>query len=295
MIDLAIIIVSFNSQEITKECLDSLIRAKLAMNYQIWVVDNASTDGSVQMLESYSGVKLIKSDKNLGFAGANNLAISKVDASYYLLLNSDTVVDSDSLDILYKEAVRRDYGISSCRLVYPNGVFQPNGGDLPTWGAMFNWLSGLDDLCGAVGVNLPSFHITKESLFKESIGWVAGTAMLIRRDVIEKIGVLDDKLFMYVEDVDYCWRAKISKFKIGWICDATITHIGGGSSKNPRVAQWRGEFKGLMYLYKKYYGWVAAILLRLMITVFGLLRILGFAVIGKWDYSKAYAKVIINF
>lgn len=295
MIDLAIVIVSYNSKDITKECLDSLIASKMKVNYDAWVVDNASTDGSVDMLEKYPGIKLIKSEENLGFARANNLAISKIDAKYYLLLNSDTVIAEGAIDSLYSESVKSDYGISSCKLIYPNGQFQPNGGDIPTIMPLFNWLSGLDDLCGILGISLPSFHITKESQFKESIGWVAGTAMLIRKDVVEKIGVLDDKLFMYVEDVDYCWRAKVNKFKIGWISGATITHIGGGSSKNPRVAQWRGEFKGLVYLYNKYYGWVAAILLRLMIVVFGVLRILGFGLIGKWDYSKAYGKVIINF
>lgn len=295
MIDLAIVIVSYNSKDITKECLDSLIASKMKVNYDVWVVDNASTDGSVDMLEKYPGIKLIKSEENLGFARANNLAISKIDAKYYLLLNSDTVIAEGAIDSLYSESVKSDYGISSCKLIYPNGQFQPNGGDIPTIMPLFNWLSGLDDLCGILGISLPSFHITKESQFKESIGWVAGTAMLIRKDVVEKIGVLDDKLFMYVEDVDYCWRAKVNKFKIGWISGATITHIGGGSSKNPRVAQWRGEFKGLVYLYNKYYGWVAAILLRLMIVVFGVLRILGFGLIGKWDYSKAYGKVIINF
>ena len=119
--------------------------------------------------------------------------------------------------------------------------------------------------------------------------------MLIRRDVVEEVGVLDGKIFMYAEDVDYCWRAIAQGFKIGWIPGVTITHIGGGSSKYPKIAQWRGEFGGIVYLYKKYYGGLAAVLLRVVIVLFILVRIVGFGLIGKWSYSKAYGKVIVNF
>lgn len=295
MIDLCIIIVSFNTKDLTKACLDSVLNGKFKKNLEIRVVDNASTDGSIEMLESYEGISLIKSSENLGFARANNLAFRQANSKYYLMLNSDTIVDKGVLDILYEETVKHDYGISSCQLKYANGNFQPNGGDLPKLFPVLSWLTGVDDICRMVGIKVATFHYNQQSEFGGQIGWVAGTAMVIRRDVIDTVGLLDEKLFMYVEDVDYCWRASRMGHQIGWVRGATIMHIGGGSSKSPRVAQWRGEFRGLVYLYRKYYGSVVSILLRLLIVLFGVVRMVGFGLLGKWDYSKAYGKVIINF
>lgn len=295
MVDLCIVIVSFNSKDLTKACLDSVVRSGFKKSTEICVVDNASSDGSIEMLENYKGVKLIKSEENLGFAKANNLAIRQIDTKYYLLLNSDTIVEKGALDVLYEETLKGGFAISSCRLKYPNGSFQPNGGELPKILPLLNWLSGFDDLCRLVGIPVASFHYNQLGEFDRTIGWVAGTAMMISRDVVDKIGLLDEKLFMYVEDVDYCWRVRESGYQVGWIKESVIMHIGGGSSKSPRVAQWRGEFRGLVYLYDKYYGSGAATLLRLLIMVFGVARIIGFGLVGKWDYSKAYGKVIINF
>lgn len=293
--DLAIIIVSYNTRELTKQCLDSLFAHKILPEFEVWVVDNASTDGSVDMLQKYSDINLIIEDSNLGFAKANNLAIKRAKAQYYLLLNSDTIVAENSINKLYTSAVDQGFGISACKLLYTDMTFQPNGGDLPKFIPLMTWLTGLDDLARLIGVRLPSFHFSSQQQFNTRIGWVAGTAMLVKSEVIEKIGVLDEKLFMYVEDVDYCWRAANKNFRIGWVADTSIIHIGGGSSKNPRISQWRGEFKGLTYMYNKYYGRGAAILLRFLIIIFGLLRMLGFGVMGKWDYVKAYGKVIISF
>lgn len=295
MDELAIIIVSYNTKDLTKQCLDSLFEAGIKIKYKVWVVDNCSSDGSAEMLRKYSGINLIETDDNLGFAGANNLVLEKLPARWSLLLNSDTIVSAGAIEWLVESASQNKFDVASCRLTYLDGKFQANGGDLPQPIPVFNWLLGVDDIARKFGIKVPTLHYVSEKEFMNGIGWVAGTAMLINIDVVNRIGVLDNKIFMYAEDVDFCWRATRAGFCVGWVKDASIIHIGGGSSKNPRYVQWRGEFKGLLYLYRKYYGVAASLLLRFFIWMCIMMRIVCFAILGRWSYVKAYGKVIVNY
>jgi GT2 family glycosyltransferase len=180
----------------------------------------------------------------------------------------------------------------SCKLVDKQGKLQPNAGELPTIQPVLMWLTGFDDLVRSVASyqerDVNKFYGTRD------FGWVSGTAMLISDSVIKKTGVLDEKIFMYAEDVDYCWRAHKAGFKVGWTDNCSLYHLGGGSSENPKYKQWLGEFRGLLYLYNKYYGLIAMIGLRILMYVFIALRSLAFLVLGKVSYAKAYAKILIN-
>lgn len=292
MVELEVVIVNYNTPELTLRCLDSLFQRKTKVNFSVWLVDNASTDYSTQRIKQrYPKIKFIESEKNLGFAGGNNLALKRSDAPWVLLLNSDTEVREDGLDALYKFAVGHDYGILSCQLENPSGTFQSNGGKTPSFLNLFLWLSGLDDI-----LKIPSYQIRKREDFisQQDLGWVAGTAMLISRDVIKRIGYLDSKLFMYAEDVEYCMRAKRNGFKIGWTDEARIMHIGGASLDKPQYRQWLGEFKGIIYIYQKYYGLILSFILRLVISFFVLIRSLAFLLTGKPKISLTYAKIFFT-
>ena len=295
MPELAIVIVSFNTREITINCLNSIFDNTWKVDYEVWVVDNGSTDGSPEEIaKRFPKAHLIKSEENLGFVGGNNLALAKVykTSKHVLLLNSDTKLSKGSLDSLYDYSKTDNYDITSCKLVNPNGSFQPNAGDLPTPVPLFFWLSGLDDIFRKY-IRLPSYHRLDTHYYENSgkVGWVSGAAMLIGKEVFDKIGLFDKKIFMYAEDVDFCWRATKEGFKVGWTKDAQIAHIGGASSDSPKAAQWRGEFRGLLYLYKKNYGIFASLVLKLFIYLFGIIRSLAFLIVGKPDYALTYAKI----
>ena len=116
--------------------------------------------------------------------------------------------------------------------------------------------------------------------------------MLINSRVFEKIGFFDEKIFMYGEDVDFCWRAKDEGYKVGWTNSADILHIGGASSGKPKYVQWLGEFKGLLYLYEKHYNKIAQVLLKIDMFYFIFLRSIAFFVIGKREHAKTYAEII---
>ncbi len=291
----AIIIVEFNTRDILKNCLESIYKYKWQNQFEVLVVDNASTDDSVEMVKkNFPKVKVISSSKNLGFGGGNNLGLKSSDGDYYLLLNSDTIVLDNSLDNLVEFAKTHDYGLSSCKLLNADKTLQPNVGDLPIGLALFNWLSGLDDLLSKFGFNLSSFHQRSSAFYKKSrqVGWVQGAAMLIRKDVFEKIGGLDEGIFMYAEDVEYCMRAQKAKFKIGFTNKAEIIHLGGASSSDPSLKQWSGEFIGLIYIYKKYFSSLAQLILKVLLYIFIIMRIIIFLALGKFKIASTYAKII---
>ncbi len=294
MLDLSIIILTFNTKEITLNCLKSIYRSKVKLNFDVWVLDNGSSDGTFEeIVKKYPKVNVQKSE-NLGFVGGNNLILEKIykKSRYCLLLNSDTLVNSESLINLVSFSDRLNAGIVSCKLLNSDNTFQPNAGDLPKPLPLFMWISQLDGILG----HGPSFHQKRKNYYTNAkeVGWVSGAAMLIHQEVFEKIGFLDQKIFMYGEDVEYCFRAKKHGFRVMWTNEAEIIHIGGASSKIPKYNQWRGEFLGLIYLYRKYYDGIGVLFVKTLIYLFSLLRIIAFGLFGKFEYSKTYAKIVIS-
>lgn len=295
--DLTIIILNFNTKNLLQNCLKSILDKSWKYKIEVLVVDNASDDNSVTMVrKNFPRVQIIESKKNLGFAGGNNLGLKKSQARYSLLLNSDTEVLEKSLDNLITFMDKTDFGIGSCKLLNKDRSFQPNAGDLPFGLSLFSWLLGLDDLPFVSKKNLPSFHQKHEDYYKDNkeVGWVSGSVMIIKKEVLDKIGFLDEAIFMYGEDADFCFRAQKAGFKAGWTNSAQIIHLGGGSLKRATFSQWVGEFRGLIYFYKKYFGERPAFFLKILIYVFTFLRIIAFLVVGKPKISKVYAEVLVN-
>lgn len=293
---LAVLILNYNTKDLLENCLKSLFE-NLSSETKIVVIDNNSSDGSVEMVKKkFPEAEIIENQQNLGYSSGNNVGLKKVKAKFYLLLNSDTLVLKDSLKNLINFAKTEPFGIISCKLIFENGRFQPNAGDLPFGVAFFNWLSGIDGLLEKFGIDTPSFH--KNSIFfytkSKKVGWVSGTAMLIKSETIDKIGYLDESIFMYGEDVEYCYRALKEGINTGWTNVATIVHIQGGSSKDPNFKQWLGEFKGVLHIYKKYFGILGFLTINLSVRFFVILRIIFLALTGKLNISKTYAKVFIN-
>lgn len=293
---ITVIILNYNTKGLLKNCLNSLMK-NLGPQTQIIVIDNASRDGTVEMVkDKFPNIRLIQNKENLGYSAGNNVGLKKIKSDLYLLLNSDTLVLENSLNNLVEFAKGSDFGIVSCRLEFASRKFQPNAGDLPFGLALFTWLSGIDGFFEKIGISVPSFHKDNTNFYKgtKKVGWVSGTAMLIKSETIDKIGYLDENIFMYGEDVEYCYRALKNRINTGWTNEATIVHLQGGSSEDSHYRQWLGEFRGILYLYKKYFGVLNALIVNLLIRFFIVLRIIFFFIIGKHDISKTYAKVFIN-
>ena len=222
--DLSIIIVSFNTKELTLKCIDSILASRLKILYEIIVVDNGSSDGSQENFKRLSDkrIKLILNDKNLGFAKANNIGIKSSRGIFKLLLNSDTEIRNSALNSLYNFAkAKKSVGVVGARLLNPDGSIQGSVYRLPTIKRTIYqyWLNK--------GKFLDKYY--PESKIPVEVEAVVGGAFLITSETIEKAGLLDERYFMYFEDIDYCRRVREAGLKVYYLPTAEIIHHHGAS------------------------------------------------------------------
>lgn len=283
--DLSIIIINYKTKRVTADCLRSIKNSDDRLNKEVIVVDNGSADGSIEYFKkNFPWVKTYAAGANLGFAGGNNFGFEKSSGKYIWLLNSDTLLKKTTIQKLYRAALSNDSAIASCRLLNPDGSVQPQGGYLPQFWRLFFWMMFIDDLPG-ISAFFPAYHVNRTGFFKKDRhpGWLAGTALLIRRDVYQKLNGLDDKIFMYAEDVEFCLRAK----KIGLVPDyfaaPAIIHLGqaSGSSRGALL----GEFKGLKYIYQKHYSRSFQTALKILLKLGAALRVI---ILRNRIYAEAF-------
>lgn len=289
---LAVSIVSYNTKDLLRDCLNNLLSEDSRGKINIWVLDNNSEDGSAEMVEKkFPNVNLIKSGKNLGFAKGQNEILKKVKDEFVLVLNPDTEFESQVLEKIVKFADESDCDVAGIKLTDFKGNLEANGGDFPFGIALFSWLFNLEFLG-----NLPSFHRLDKKYYDgiHEVDWISGTFMLVRTDVFKKAGLLNDDFFMYFEDVEFCYRVKKSGGKIFINPEIVVKHKSGSSSKNPEFAQWKGEFEGLIKFHNKHTGILGGVFVRFLIYLAILLRILAFALTGNFEKSATYAKVIVS-
>lgn len=277
---LSVIIVSYNTKALTLQAVESVCGAlsrseKLRDQSEVWVVDNSSTDGSSaalrELAQKLENVHFIQNTSNAGFAAANNLALKEASGELLLLLNSDTLVNDDALErmvgffedhplnqetaVLERTSDHIDHvGIVSADLRNPDGTAQAQGGSFPTLWSLSAHMLMLDDL-PVIGRFFRSTqhtgknaHHTEQSAYL--MDWVGGTAMMIRREVIAEVGLLDENIFMYGEDVEFCMRAKFHHWDVVVLPGAKITHFGSASSSSKNAII--GELKGYIYIWSKH-------------------------------------------
>ncbi len=264
--DLAIIVVSYNTRDMLRACLRSLYDglARTNVNGQVWVVDNASSDGSADMVRAeFPQARLLALARNLGFAGGNNAALRELGVGdsasrqpeLVLFLNPDTEVQGDALGQL-AGALRASgkLGVVGASLIYPDGRFQHSAFHFPTlWQIWFDFVPR-----PARFLDSPLNGRYPRSLYESgqpfSIDHPLGAAMMTRAEVIRRVGLMDEGFFMYAEEVDWCMRVKQAGWDIYCIPTARIVHYAGGSTRQFReemfVALWRSRFR----LFKKHYG-----------------------------------------
>lgn len=229
-----IILLNFNGYKDTIECIESIKKNEKNVDYEIIVVDNKSTDNSIEELSKLQNIHLIKSEENKGFSYGNNLGIKYAlnkGAKYVLLLNNDTIISENSISILKNEMEKHeDLGIISSRVMYYDFPDKINSD-----GGHINWMKGI-----AIIENKRSIYKEKKEKFKYT-EFVTGCCMLIKKEVIETIGYLPEEYFMYYEDVDYCVKVQRNNFKIGVCYDSVIYHkesASSGGNDNPFAIKW---------------------------------------------------------
>lgn len=291
MVDISIVIVNFNTKKLVLDCINSVKKYTTNINYEIIVVDNASTDGSVESLKKLKDINLIISKENGGFSKGNNLGIKKAKGKYVLLLNSDTLFLENSIKKMFDlMETRPEVGVSSCRLLNLDKTIQSNGGYFPTLFRVFTWATFLDDLPGADYFKAYHPHLNYYEKEQE-LDWVTGAFFLIRKSVLEKSKSLNERFFMYVEELELCFRVKKAGWKILYTPQTSIIHLGGASTTSKNTIL--GEFKGLRIFYSLHKNVIQVLILRVLLLKAALLRILVFGfLLRKKGAAQIYAQTL---
>lgn len=291
-IDISFIIVNWNTKELIEQGINSIYKYAVGFSYEIILVDNASEDGSAQMVaKKFPNVKLIAEKENLGFSRGNNSGIKKAVGEFIFLFNSDAyLVDTSLKNLLKKARELPNVGAIAPQILNEDRSIQQSAGFKPDLLRIFLWMSFIDDL--PLGEYLRPYHVDHDSFYKKQhkVDWITGAAFMIPKKVIDKVGMLDRDIFMYSEDVDWCIRIKKAGFDIYISPSAKIVHIGRGSSKKISKNAILGEYKGLIYLYKKYHSKFSLQMLILLLKIGALARIVIFTVFGRKETAKFYAE-----
>lgn len=273
---LSIIIVSFNAEKLLKECLESLYQETQETSFDVWVVDNNSRDESVRMIrENFPEVNLIENEDNVGFSKANNQAVVRSTSDYVLLLNPDTVVRDRAIDKMVAFIdTHPDVGISGCRVLNEDGSLQPAcRRSVPTPKVAFYHLSGLSRLFPN-NRTVAKYNLTYlDPDQPHEVDAVSGAFLLIRKAVVDQIGVLDEDFFIYGEDVDWCIRAKNAGWKLMYYPDAEILHYQGGCSANSRKTSYE-FYRAMVLFHRKHFAKNHSPLTNLLIYIGIVLRAL---------------------
>lgn len=261
---LSILILNYNTKNLLSQCLNSIESNVKNVQYEIIVVDNNSSDGSVKYIKQhFSAITIIANTQNVGFTKANNQAAIIAKGKYLLILNSDTIVHTGSLTALitYLDE-NKNTGIVGPKLLNPDKSLQLSCGIHPNLLTEFlnrTFLSRIFPNNKFMGV----YKYGGWDYTTKSVDWVTGACLLIRKNIFQKINGFDENIFMFYEDVDLCFRLKKLGHDIIFFPDAQVTHIHGGSWINYREVPIFYSCKSALYFFKKHYPRWQTLVLRL--------------------------------
>ncbi|RKZ86990.1 MAG: glycosyltransferase family 2 protein [Candidatus Parabeggiatoa sp. nov. 1] len=302
--DMSMIIVSFNTCHLLRECLQTLRREAGDISYETIVIDNASQDGSADMVErEFPEMQLIRSTENLGFAAANNLGFTQARGHYMVLLNSDAFLKPQALEkaLAYMQA-DSTIGVGGARLVGQDGAWQPSARMFPSLLNHFLTISGLaakyphSRFFGRVDRTWADHDIAAQ------VDWVPGAFFIIPRRVLEKVGYFDERFFLYCEETDLCRRIKYAGYNIWYWPDVVVVHLGGESSKSLKhltmsatgkaLILW--QIRSILLFYHKHHGALSAWLWMQIENLWHWLRALknGLSQQAQKQQKAAYSKMV---
>lgn len=268
MSTLSVIIVNWNTCELLEACLASLELCSASPQRTIWVVDNASTDGSRAMLrERFPRVQVIVSNSNIGFGPANNLGLRACGArgpqEYVLLLNPDTEVKTGTIEtmISFLDA-HPEAGLCAPMLVNPDDSFQASYASFPTLFSEFMSITRLSRWL--IGPYAPSPRPERDTS-PRSVDWVAGAAMLTRASAIYAAGLFDERYPLYSEETRLCWRMRETGSDVWYLPQVRVTHVGGASSRQRAIESYCQLYVSKVRFFEDAYGKTAARRLRALL------------------------------
>ncbi|MFC1651014.1 glycosyltransferase, partial [Candidatus Latescibacterota bacterium] len=256
--DLSVVIVNYNVSSFLDQALTTLKDSAQGIDHEVYVVDNASSDDSVPMIkEKHPWVKLIENEENVGFARANNQALRKVSGRYVLLLNPDTILRNDTLKtMLAFHDEHPEAGITGCKVLNPDGTLQlACRRGFPSPGVAFFKMVGLSNIFPK-SKTFGAYNLTYlDPNTLTEVDAVSGSFMMIRKDALEKAGLMDEDFFMYGEDLDICYRVKKAGWKVFYVPSTEIIHFKGESTKTvPSMTNVNNFYKAMLIFVNKHHS-----------------------------------------
>ena len=278
--NLSVIIVNYNVRQFLENALASIKRALEGLQGEIIVIDNASTDGSVEMLRAkFPEVTVVENRENVGFARANNTGLKLARGRYILLINPDTIVQEDTFHVMLRFfAEHPGAGLAGCKILNPDGSFQlPCRRSIPTPWVAFTKIFGLS----AIFPNSRLFgkynltYLNPDESYP--VDAVSGSFMMVSREAYEKVGGLDESFFMYGEDLDWCYRLSRAGFTVYYVHSTKIVHFKGESTKRSEIDEIKLFYEAMQLFVKKHFSRSSTVRLFLSVGIFlrGMMASLG--------------------
>jgi GT2 family glycosyltransferase len=277
MPELSFVIPSWNAKKYLKRCIESIIINSGTYDREIIVVDNASTDGSVELIEKqFNNVKLISNDVNLGFARACNIGLTKSRGRYIILMNSDVEITKDSIERMVSFIDRHsDIGMLGPKIIGPNGNLQRSCMGFPTVWNTFCRALALDSLFPGsklFGRYLMTFW-PHDSICDVDV--INGCFWMVRREALTQVGLLDERYFIYAEDTDWCRRFWDAGWKVVYYPEAQAIHYGGASSSNAPVRFYIEMLKANLQYWQKYHNRPGRMSFLVIMGLHHVIRLIG--------------------
>ena len=298
MIDVSIIIVNLNTRDLLSECLKSVYATRHNLQTEVLLIDNGSSDGSVEMVRrDFPDVLVTVNAKNEGFARPNNVGMRRANGRYVLLLNSDTVVEPDSIRTLvsFLDGHPRT-GACGPKLVYPGGRLQHSVKGFPTIMThvfdmfLLDKLFPRSHLFGRGEMKYFSYELTGE------VDHLMAAVFLVRRDVLSSCGLLDERFSIYYNDMDWCFRIKRKGWQIHYVHTASVVHhLGQTTAKvNRRFEYFEELHNNVMLFYQKHYGRWSVVVYKLLLAAGFAIRSVGWTVV-RFVIPGEYSRMMCAF
>lgn len=265
--DVSIILVSYNTEDLTRACLNSIYEKVKDIKFDVWVVDNNSHDNSVDMIKSeFPQVNLIENKKNSGFGSANNMAMKQSNAKYYFLLNTDTVLVNNAVKILF-DFMENNHNVGACggNLFDENMEYAKSFGLLPDIKTLLIRHTPLKLVFPKANKKIKNYEKNIDRNKTQKISFISGADLMLRKSVLNKTGLFDERFFLYYEETELQHRITKAGYDIFYVADAEIIHYEGKSSTSLNAAI--RSLKSQSLYYRLCYGTFFELLTKILFLV----------------------------